>query len=201
MTPPVEIPSTEIALRALELLMETTAPAIMNHSMRTYLHAYFAGQELEIRVDAELLYLACILHDIGTAERFNGGQRFEVDGADAAAGFLIREGLSEAGADVVWQAIALHTSPGIAERRTGIVQLTRLGVRADFGGRRFGTSEQQGIMDNSLPRLEIETVLANAVIEQALIKPDKAPPASWPGLLVAEYRANPQPPGTRSPVF
>ncbi len=181
--------------------MQETAPAIMNHSMRTYLHAYFAGQELEIPVDSELLFLACILHDIGTAGKYNGSQRFEVDGADAAARFLIGEGLSEAGADLVWQAIALHTSPGIAERRTGIVQLTRLGVRADFGGRRYGSADQQSIVERALPRLDIEAVLANTVIQQALTKPEKAPPASWPGLLVAEFGSNPHPPGTRSPVF
>ena len=47
----------------------------------------------------------------------SGIQRFEVDGADMAAKFLTDNGVAARGVDLVWEAIALHSSPGIAERR------------------------------------------------------------------------------------
>ncbi|HXL90101.1 MAG TPA: hypothetical protein VN969_14215 [Streptosporangiaceae bacterium] len=35
--------------------------------------------------------------------------------------------------DLVWEAIALHTSPGLAERRGALAHLTRAGIGMDFG--------------------------------------------------------------------
>ena len=75
--------------------------------------------------DDELLFLSCILHDIGLAAQADRGRRFEVDGAEAAVDLLRANGLEAARARLVWDAIALHTSAGIAEHRGNEVALTR----------------------------------------------------------------------------
>jgi hypothetical protein len=61
--------------------------------------------------------------------------RFEVEGADLAAAVLREHGVPEPDVDRVWEAIALHTSPGIAARRGLLSYLTREGVGIDFGRR------------------------------------------------------------------
>lgn len=177
MTELLAIPGGETALRALEWVERTEQRSIANHSVRTYLHArvvaasdgLVAGHD----VDLDLLFLACVLHDIGTTDEADGELRFEVDGADAAARFLAAEGLSAADTDLIWEAIALHTSPQIAERRGPITRLTRLGVRADFGLETATEAERRAI-EEAYPRLDVEKHLGDAVLQQALRTP-KAP--------------------------
>src|SRR5262249_23286455 len=140
-----------------------------------------AARGVECRGD--LVFLACVMHDIGTADAFDGPQRFEVHGADAAAEFLRGNGFGAADVDQVWEAIALHTSPHIAERRGPVPMLTRLGVLEDFSGNPHPDVEQR------YPRLDVERVLADAVVAQALRNPAKAPASSWPGGLLRAHLA------------
>jgi hypothetical protein len=125
----------------MAFVLANESPAIANHSFRSYLFARLLARRKGMRPDHdfgdELLYLVCVLHDLGLTEHANGKQRFEVDGADAAVEFLSGQGVSSSDIDVVWQAIALHTSGGIAERRGPICQLTR-------GGAAAGTSRATG---------------------------------------------------------
>ncbi|QBR87580.1 HD domain-containing protein [Microbacterium sp. dk485] len=173
--------------------------AIFHHSVRVYLLALAQAPEIGARPDPEALFLACIFHDYGTAPDEPGPERFEVEGADAAARFLTEAGWDAARIDEVWQAIALHTTPGIAERRGPIPLLTRLGVRADFGGGTVSPAIRRDV-EHEYPRLEIERVLADAVVRQALDRPEKAPSGSWAGAMRAAFLADPTRPGL-NPAF
>jgi hypothetical protein len=84
--------------------------------------------------DDDLLFAGCVMHDLGVASDGPNRQRFEVEGADRAAEFLTARGISGADADSVWQAIALRTSSGIAERRGTLCVLVRRGVALDRPG-------------------------------------------------------------------
>ena len=190
----LQLPTGNTALRALDWVQRTAELSIANHSVRTFLHArvvaasdgLVSGQDY----DAELLFLACVLHDIGTTDEADGDLRFEVDGADAAARFLTAQGLQTAETDLVWEAIALHTSPHIAERRGPVTRLTRLGVRGDFGLETVTESERR-LIEDAYPRLDVEKHLGDAVLEQALRKPEKAPRNSWPASLVRAHHDDP----------
>jgi hypothetical protein len=61
-------------------------------------------------------------------------QRFEIDGADAAADFLRERGISESDAEVVWTAIALHTTPEVPHHLRPEIALVTAGVEADVLG-------------------------------------------------------------------
>ena len=61
------------------------------------------------------------------------GGRFEVEGADLAAAVLRNHGVAEADVDRVWEAIALHSCAGIADRRGLLTYLTHKGVFVDIG--------------------------------------------------------------------
>ena len=110
---------------------------------------------------------------------------------------------TEKDADEVWMAIALHTSPGIAERRGILVRAVREGVRVDVGTtqrtshtasreaeseserKRVALATMKDQIEAEFPRLDIEIALADAVVDQALDRPEKAPMPSWPGVLLA----------------
>jgi len=189
------LPGTDLPQRALDLARRTEHPSVLNHSLRTFLYASLHADSMSSEsgeVDRELLFVACVLHDVGTADVYNGEQRFEVDGADAAADFLRNEGRPQHEIDSVWEAIALHTSPGIAERLRPLTRLTRLGVLADFGQAERIFPQEQTAIEVMYPRLNVERELGNRVVRQALARPQKAPASSWPGILLAAHKLCPQ---------
>ncbi|CDR02413.1 HD domain-containing protein [Streptomyces iranensis] len=98
-------PDTTLARAAHTYLLGIAATTLVNHSLRSYLFARAIGDHKGLRAgadyDDELLFLGCALHDIGLTEEGDGEQRFEVDGADLAARFLIENGLSAAKAEIV----------------------------------------------------------------------------------------------------
>ncbi|KAF2248684.1 hypothetical protein BU26DRAFT_304079 [Trematosphaeria pertusa] len=191
------IPPTDISQSAYDLASSLLAPAILSHSIRTYLYAQTLAASSNSIYHADpakrdLLFVACILHDIGTTETYNGPQRFEVEGGDAAVEHLSRFGVVEEDKKDVWTAIALHTCNGIVQRMGELPALVRKAIEIDFGRR----SEVEGVEDlaelkerfeRRFARQQIEKVLGDAVVAQAIKNPDKAPAASWPGGM---YRAH-----------
>lgn len=181
-------PTTPLAVSALDLATRHEHPAIRDHSLRVHRYAVRIARHRGIdEYPDDLLFAACVLHDIGTADAYDDPVRFEVAGADAAARFLTERGVPADGVDQVWQAIALHTSPQIAERRGVLPLLTRLGVLADFGADDVGVGPaDRAAVEAEYPRQDVERVLAAAVVAQARRNPAKAPAWTWPAGLVAK---------------
>ncbi len=172
-------------------IQEVVHPEIYHHSVRTFL----LGRQAALRdgvpnLDTEALCLAALFHDAGTADRYNGPARFEVEGADAAAAFLSRHGWSAAKIDSVWEAIALHTTPGIPQRRGPIAHYLRRGVEIEFGPAALRAAFASPIAEaeKRFPRDRLEEILQTLVIEQALQQPDKARAPSWAADLVRQHR-------------
>src|SRR5690348_10740971 len=55
-----------------------------------------------------------LLHDITLNERFAGPRRFEVEGADIARSFAMDSGVDRPRAQLVWDSVALNSTPSIA---------------------------------------------------------------------------------------
>jgi putative nucleotidyltransferase with HDIG domain len=193
------IPETRIAQSAYAHASTLLAPSILNHSIRVYIYAAALAKHINsIYVDPvknDLLFTACLFHDIGTTDTYDGPQRFEIEGADAAVSHLSQFNVSEQDKHDVWTAIAIHTSPQIAERIGELSKLVRLAVITDFGRK----SEAWDVLEPLKRKLEedfergcIEKVLGDAVVEQAKTKPGKAPMVSWPGVMVKAHLAEPK---------
>ena len=86
----VKLPESKLARDATDFTRGLSAPFVFNHVLRTYLFGELVGRAKGLKFDSELFYLGAVLHDLGQNERFMGQQRFEVDGADAAAEFRRR---------------------------------------------------------------------------------------------------------------
>jgi hypothetical protein len=141
----IKIPDSKLAREVTELIRDTESALLFHHSTRVYLFGALAGQRRALTFDPELLYIGAMFHDIGLTEAHrHSHDRFEVDGANAARDFMRRHALPEASIDLVWDAIALHTTPGIPQHKKPEVALVTAGVEMDVLGLDFaGFSEAQ----------------------------------------------------------
>ncbi|MDX1891633.1 HD domain-containing protein [Mycolicibacterium sp. 050158] len=180
-------PDSPVATAARQLARDVSPEFVYNHVVRSYLFA----RELSVtdgapdHGDDELLFLACILHDLGATEYANTDQRFEMDGADAAARFLTGQGIDAARIGTAWTAIALHTSVGLAHRFGSIAALAQMGIGTDIVGihRRQLPDGFADRVHAAWPRHDLGYALAAVVAEQARRNPLKAPPMSFPAHL------------------
>ena len=83
-------------------------PFLFKYAMRTYLFGALVGRALKQTFDDELLFLACIMHDLGLTQRFIGELPFEIQGAQTAKAFLEAHCVSRDRATTVWDGIAMH---------------------------------------------------------------------------------------------
>jgi HD superfamily phosphohydrolase YqeK len=176
-------------------------PAILNHSIRTYLYASALAESRGSIYHTDpskkdLLFTACIMHDIGTTPTHNGPNRFEVEGADAAVKLLAKLGVSEEGRGEVWKAIALHTCDGIVQRMGELSNIVRKAVEIDFGKTEVEEIENllalKAQFEELYARIGIEKILGDTVVEQCVRNPNKAcPQASWSGVMYKSHLENP----------
>jgi HD superfamily phosphodiesterase len=93
------------------------------------------GRSRGMTYDPELLYAGALFHDLGLTDRFSGSdQRFELDGADEARRVLLEGGVPCDRAHLVWEAIALHTTPEVPWHMAPEVALVTAGVELDVLG-------------------------------------------------------------------
>jgi len=131
----VTIPDSKLAREATELVRDTESTLLFNHSTRVYYFAALAGKRLELSFDSELLYIGAMFHDMGLTPNYSSkSDRFEVDGANSAREFLRRQNVSPHEIDIVWKAIALHTTPGIPQYMHPVIALLTNGVEMDVLG-------------------------------------------------------------------
>ncbi|QGN32829.1 HD domain-containing protein [Microlunatus sp. Gsoil 973] len=131
----IEIPDSGTAAEATRLVVEAATPLLFHHSRRVFLFGSLRAARLGLAPHPELLYVAAMFHDLGLVRPFSDAeQRFEIDGADHARRFLLDRGWSAQATDVVWNAIALHTTPGIPIRMGPEIAAVQLGVHVDAVG-------------------------------------------------------------------
>ena len=191
-TDALRLPDHPIVGPVLDVVRAEESQALANHSIRSYLFARLVARHEGAAVPEQALFAACVLHDIGLTDRGNGTQRFEVDGADAAVAILAPLGMPDDTCALVWEAIALHTSSGIAERRGPLAYFTRAGVGLDFGrGSAVVSDDEAAAIHDAYPRLAMTNRLVDAIVDQARANPAKAPRYTLAGELLRERATGP----------
>ena len=131
----VQIPDSALARDATEFVRDVSTQLLFDHSRRVFLWGSLLGEARGLRFDPELLYVGAMFHDVGLIDGHrSAGERFEIDGANAARAFLQEHHAPEDEAAVVWDAIALHTTPEIPAYKQPEVLLVTLGVEYDVLG-------------------------------------------------------------------
>src|SRR3982074_540350 len=109
----VRIPDSKLAGEVTELVRDTESPLLFHHSSRVYYFGALAGKHRGLSFDPDLLYAGAMFHDMGLTEQHSSvNQRI----------------------DLVWTAIALHTTPGIPKHMHPVVALVTAGVEMDVLG-------------------------------------------------------------------
>jgi hypothetical protein len=146
----VSIPDSKLAAEVTELVRDTESPLLFHHSSRVYYFGALAGKHRGLSFDPELLYVGAMFHDMGlTRQHGSTAERFEVDGANAARDFLRSHHISQQDVDVVWTAIALHTTPGIPQHMHPVIALVTAGVEMDVLGLTYSeyvTAERDAVV-------------------------------------------------------
>src|SRR6476661_2420234 len=129
----MHLPSTNVCLEATAFATRSYEPFLLNHCLRAFVFADALGARSGLVYDRDVLYLACLLHDLGLASSAPVATRFEVEGADAARVFLDSRGVGAKEQEIVWDAIALHTTPVIPQRKCAEIALCQMGIALDVG--------------------------------------------------------------------
>ena len=135
----VRIPDTPLAKAAVDLLEVTSPQFICNHCVQLCSDLCFRKTRrqkhwpLDYR-RGNCLFAGPFCTTLGSFPPMPAENRFEVDGADAAREFCLKHQVAPERAERVWEAIALHTSAGIASRMATEIVLVHLGAALDFLG-------------------------------------------------------------------
>jgi len=170
----VLVPDTPLISRTIEYARQESEPYLFNHVMRSWLFAVSVARQRGAAYDAEVLAVATLLHDLGLAEAFAGPLRFEVEGANAARRFAKGEGIDEQRAQLIWDGVALNSTPSIGLYKEIEVSLCTTGIALDWGGWGYESlpaSEIVGIVD-AFPRLEMKQRFARAVCHVVETRPE-----------------------------
>ncbi len=134
-------PDTALAREAEERVRELSKPQLYGHCLRTWAFAALFARRDRVDHDEELLYLACVLHDIGLTGAHDGRDPtaacFAVEGARAAQALLCEHQAPADRARSVAEAISLHLNVNVPDRYGPEAVLLSKGVTLDVVGRRM----------------------------------------------------------------
>lgn len=154
----VRVPDTSLVRGALEYARNSCEPYLFNHVVRSWLFAERIGQIRNIDHDAEVVAVGTLLHDVTLNERFAGPRRFEVEGADLARAFAKQGGVDERRAQLIWDSVALNSTPSIGLYKEAEVALCTAGICLDVVGLQYDTIPVEEIhrIVAEFPRLDMK---------------------------------------------
>jgi HD domain-containing protein len=145
----ITVPDTPLITRAMDYARTRSEPFLFNHAVRSWLFAVRLGQLQGVPHDAEVVAVGSLLHDLGLTNGFTGPKRFEIEGADAAREFAREEGLDDRRVQLIWDSVALNSTPSIGLYKEAEVALCTAGIGVEFG-----------FQYDQIPPIEMKTILA-----------------------------------------
>lgn len=170
----VSVPDTPLISDAIDYARRICDPYLFNHAMRSWLFAAKIGESKGIDCDLEVVAVGTILHDIGLSAAVSGAHRFEVTAAAAARSFVEGRGLSSRRAQLVWDLVALNSTPSIALHKEPEVALGTMGIGLDYGGffvELVPSADMTEIL-RAFPRLKMKSQFADECCRLVTAKPE-----------------------------
>lgn len=152
-------PDSAFARTAYQAASDVSPPGLLAHCLRTWLLADLRGRLAGIRHDPELLYAACLLHDLGLTDAYPPGPEvecFAVAGGLAARTLAVDHGYPRA--DELGDAISLHLDVVVPVSAGAEAHLLQAGAFADLigGGPQALPRELVAEADRRHPRDRLE---------------------------------------------
>ncbi|MEM8598905.1 MAG: HD domain-containing protein [Bacteroidota bacterium] len=137
----VRVPDSPLA-KAVEAHVEAVSPTwLAAHCARSFLWASLLAKRDGIVHDAELLYVACLLHDLGLTEHhedtYDDVHCFAVEGAYAARDLGALQRWDAERRDRLAEAITLHLNVTVEVARGPEAHLLHEGTALDTAGARY----------------------------------------------------------------
>ena len=170
----ISVPVSPLISEVLEYAQKLYEPYLFNHAMRSWLFAAKIGQLKGIDCDPEVVAAGTILHDIGLAAGVSGPHRFEVNGAAEALSFVAERGLSNRRAQLIWDLVALNSTPSIALHKEAEVALGTMGIGLDYGGFGFELIPSADMTEilSAFPRLKMKDRFTETCCRLVVAKPE-----------------------------
>ena len=169
----ITVSDTPLIADALDYAQAYSEPYLFNHAVRSWLFAVRLGQLDGGSYDPEVVAVGTLLHDLGLTPEFLGNRRFEIESADAARAFAMRHGLDADQTRLVWDSVALNSTPSIGLYKEPEVALCTAGIGVEFGFQydRIPRNEMQSVLE-AFPRLEMKRRFTDAVCGIVRLKPE-----------------------------
>ena len=170
----VSVPDSPLITEVIEYAQKVYDPYLFNHAMRSWLFATRIGESKGIDCDLEVVAVGTILHDIGLSTAASGSSRFEVNGAAAARSFVKQRGISDRRAQLIWDLVALNSTPSIALHKEAEIALGTMGIAVDYGGFFFDLIPSAAMNEvlQTFPRLKMKTKFAETCRRLVAAKPE-----------------------------
>jgi hypothetical protein len=188
------VPDTAAAGAALDVARAFHTDAFVHHCVRSYLWAAALAASEGTAFDAELLYVAAMLHDLGLVEPFDSHDAaFEFAGGSVGWVFAAGAGWPPARRDRVREIVVAHMADAVDPAEDPEGALLNQGTGVDVSGRgldRLPASLRAEIMER-WPRLTLAAEFDACFRDQAARKPDGAAARAMRSGLPGRMAANP----------
>ena len=170
----ISLADNPLVAAAIDYAQRLSEPYLFNHAMRSWLFAEAIGRIKGVEYDRDVVAVGTILHDIGLTAGVSGPHRFEVNGANAALTFIKGKGLSDRRAQLIWDLVALNSTPSLALHKEPEVAVGTMGIGLDYGG--FGiellpTVDIDRIV-SAFPRLKMKQRFADTCCRLVAARPE-----------------------------
>jgi len=191
----IPIPDTLAARGALALAEQYQTPAITAHALRSWLWAEaFARVDGITGIDHELLYVAAVLHDIGTVTEFdNHTISYEHAGGHVGVALTAGAGWPRERRQRVLDVVVRHNWPSVDPSMDAEGYLLETATALDISGSRPDALPAALVAEvlAAHPRGALAAEFGACVQDQAARKPDTAARRLVDGGVVAKLAANP----------
>jgi len=188
------VPPTAVAARAREVSAAHASPALLGHSERSWALAAELGRSESVEFDAELLFVASLLHDLGLVPSFDAhAVDFEHAGGAVARVFAAGAGWSETRQRRLAEVIERHMWESVDVALDPEAHLLERATSLDVSG--TGGADWDDAFVASLvaavPRLGFAAEFAAAIGDQAARKPAGQAGRTVRGGMPGRIAANP----------
>ncbi|MCC6486121.1 MAG: HD domain-containing protein [Candidatus Hydrogenedentes bacterium] len=162
----LQAPDSEAARKAALLCTEVSPPFLVAHCQRMYIWARRLGERQTLRYDSELLYVACMLHDLGLTPAYAGcgehAECFTVDSVQGAGGVARHAEWPPERQDALAEAILLHLNVDVPLRQGVEAHLLHEAAALDVLGLRAWeiAPETRKVCVDRFPRLDFKKEIA-----------------------------------------
>jgi len=170
----VSVPDSPLITEVVEYAQRLSERYLFNHAMRSWLFATRIASLKGIDCDLEIVAIGTILHDIGLTAGVSGSNRFEVNGANAALSFIKERGIPDRRARLIWDLVALNSTPSIALYKEAEVAVGTMGIGLDYGGFAIESIPPADITEivGAFPRLEMKHKFAETCRHLVTTRPE-----------------------------